>query len=419
MTRALTVWWNDAPVGVLRLDENGDLAFQYEAAWLADDRRTPISLSLPKQDGPFGRAQTRPFFAGLLPEEGTRQAVARILGVSRENDFGLLEGLGGDVAGALTLWPEGEPPPSEAVEAPPVALSEAELERILFELPRRPLLAGEGGVRLSLAGAQPKLPVVQVDGGLALPLWGQPTTHILKPAPRDYPTFPDNEAFCMRLAASLGLMVAEVSPLSAGAQRCLLVRRYDRVQDADGRLRRLHQEDFCQALGVTPEHKYASERGPDFRRSFDLLRRAVRPPAPAVLALLDAALFNLIIGNADAHGKNFSLLHTDDGLRLAPLYDLLCTAFYPEVHVNLAMRMGGRSRLEEFTRQTLTEFAAQVGMGAPWVRRRAGALADQARAAAPGVAETLGAEGSDPAVLKALVDLVTRRADVVRSLVAA
>lgn len=419
MTQALRVWWDGAPVGLLRLDENGDLAFQYEATWLADERRPPISLSLLKQDGPFGRAQTRPFFAGLLPEEGPRQAVARILGVSRENDFGLLEGLGGDVAGALTLWPEGEPPPSEEVEAPPVALSEAELERILLDLPRRPLLAGEGGVRLSLAGAQPKLPVVQVDGGLALPLPGQPTTHILKPAPKDYPTFPDNEAFCMRLAASLGLTVAEASPLSAGAQRCLLVRRYDRVQDADGRLRRLHQEDFCQALGVTPEHKYASERGPDFRRSFDLIRRAVRPPAPAVLALLDAALFNLIIGNADAHGKNFSLLHTDDGLRLAPLYDLLCTASYPEVHANMAMRMGGRSRLEDFTRQTFTDFAVQVGVGAPWVRRRAGDLGDRAQSAAAGVAEALRTEGADPAVLKALVDLISRRADVVRSLVAA
>lgn len=129
---------------------------------------------LPGQDAPFGRAQTRPFFAGLLPEDGPRQAVARVLGVSRENDFGLLQGLGGDVAGGLTLWPEGESPPSEEIAAPHVALDDVELERVLLELPRRPLMAGEGGVRLSLAGAQPKLPVVQVDGGLALPLRASP-----------------------------------------------------------------------------------------------------------------------------------------------------------------------------------------------------------------------------------------------------
>lgn len=418
MTRALTVWWDDAPVGALRLDENGDLAFAYDAGWLADDRCPAISLSLPKQGAPFGRARTRPFFAGLLPEEGPRQAVARILGVSRENDFRLLEGLGGDVAGALSLWPEGEFPAVHDDDAPVQPLPEKELERILQDLPRRPLMAGEGGVRLSLAGAQPKLPVVLADGQVALPGAGQPTTHILKPAPKEYPTFPENEVFCMRLAAALGLDVAHAEPLRAGDQTCLLVQRYDRARESDGRLRRLHQEDFCQALGVTPEHKYASERGPDFRRSFDLLRQAIRPPAPAVLALLDAALFNLIIGNADAHGKNFSLLHTDEGLRLAPLYDLLCTTFYPEVHGNMAMRMGGRSRLEDFTPDTLTDFAAQIGVGASWVRRRAVALADHAREAAPAVARKLGDAGSDAIVLDALVRIVTGRSDVVRALVA-
>ena len=268
------------------------------------------------------------------------------------------------MAGAISFWPQGEsvPTPDTAGTARPV--DDAEFADILDRLPRRPLLAGEAGIRLSLAGTQPKLPVVVDGDAIALPAPGQPTTHIIKPASKEYPTFPENEALCMRLVAELGLDVARVGLRRADPHLFLLVERYDRVPSEKG-LRRIHQEDFCQALGITPEHKYAAERGPNFRSSFALLRAAARVPASAVLALADAALFNVIIGNADAHGKNFSLLYADDGVRLAPLYDLLSTSFYPEVHANMAMRMGGVSRLEDFTPETLGGFAGQVGISAP------------------------------------------------------
>ncbi len=416
MNRALTVWWDGVEVGVLALNAHGDMTFRYADAWVEDPAAPPISVFLPKQREAFGRAQTRPFFAGLLPEEAPREAAARTLGVSRQNDFGLLEGLGGDVAGALTLWPAGEAVPKSDPAAAPRVMDEKALAEILQTLPRRPLLAGEKGVRLSLAGAQPKLPVV-VDGGeIALPAPGQPTTHIIKPAPREYPTFPENEAFCMRLAAGLGLEAAPVRLGRAGDHPYLLVERYDRAGDGAGGLRRLHQEDFCQALGVTPEHKYASEGGPGFRASFDLLRRATRVPARAVLALLDAALFNLIIGNADAHGKNFSLLYAPDGLRLAPLYDLLCTAFYPEVHVNMAMRMGGVSRLEDFDDRTLPAFAEQTQTAAPYVRRRARDLARRVGEASTRVVMRLSEEGAASGAIGSVADLVRKRAETVAAL---
>src|SRR3954462_703088 len=112
MIKSLSVWWDGFLVGALRIDEHGDLAFAYGAEWLAAPHRPAISISLPKRVEPFNRRETRPFFAGLLPEEGQRDAVARALGVSKANDFRLLERLGGDVAGALTLWPEGDAPPS-------------------------------------------------------------------------------------------------------------------------------------------------------------------------------------------------------------------------------------------------------------------------------------------------------------------
>lgn len=375
MTRALTVWWEGVSVGTLRIDVHGELSFGYDAGWLEDAGKPAISVSLPKQAEPFNRRQTRPFFAGLLPEEAQREGAAHALGVSSGNDFRLLEGLGGDVAGALTLWPEGEVPPQSPELGATEPLSDESLVAILERLPSRPMLAGEQGLRLSLAGAQQKLPVVLVNGRIALPAPGQASTHILKPAIPRLSGSTANEALAMRLAAACGLRAADVEPRRTWDREYLLIARSDREVCADGRIRRLHQEDFCQALGISPENKYAAEGGPIFRDSFGLVRSACARPAPALLRLLDAAIFNVIVGNADAHGKNYSLLYGPDGVDLAPLYDLLCTAAWPEVHAKLAMKVAKRATLEEFTSDTWIDFGAEIGMGPPFVRRRAGVLA--------------------------------------------
>ena len=410
MNRALTVWWDEREVGELGLNDHGNMTFRYAPVWLEDPSAPAISASLPKRPDAFNRARTRPFFAGLLPEEGPRTEAARALGVSQQNDFGLLEGLGGDVAGALTLWPRGVAPPVPGPDDEAIVQGEAALATILDTLPRRPLLAGEQGIRLSLAGAQPKVPVVLVDGVVALPAPGQPTTHIIKPAPTEYPTFPENEAFCMRLAGELGLDVAPVEIRQVRDRRYLLVERYDRVR-RDGVAGRLHQEDFCQALGFMPEHKYAAEQGPNFQDSFGLLRRATRVPARAILNLIDAALFNLIIGNADAHGKNFSLLYAPEGPRLAPLYDLLSTSFYPNVHAKMAMRMGEAARLEEITPQALNAFAAQAAVAAPFVRRRALDLARTAGPATVQVVRRLASEGFGTKAVESVAEHVRARSE--------
>ncbi|MFN3229325.1 MAG: type II toxin-antitoxin system HipA family toxin [Asticcacaulis sp.] len=309
MNRALCVWWQGTVVGDLILNEHGDLDFVYATAWLDDATRPPISASLPKRAEPFNRRQTRPFYSGLLPEEAVLESVARKLGLSRTNDFQLLRALGGEVAGALSLWPKGEVPPIYDEEARKAALSDDELIALLDELPKRPFLAGEEGLRLSLAGAQAKLPVVLVDDRIALPVAGQPTTHILKPPIPRFSATTENEAFAMQLAAAVRLDVAPAVPQKVRDRTYLLVTRYDRGRDARGYTTRLHQEDFCQAMGIPPEHKYAAEDSPTFRTSFELLRRVATRPAIETLKLLDAAIFNLIVGNADAHGKNFSLLY--------------------------------------------------------------------------------------------------------------
>lgn len=314
MTRSLTVWWDSEVVGSLALDRHCAMRFAYAPRWLTDDSAPPLSFSLPKRQTSFSTRECLPFFEGLLPEGAQRDAVAAALGVSPGNTFELLAELGAEVAGAIALWPEGEAPPSGSATDPPEPLSDEALVRLLDTIRTRPFLAARrGSLRLSLAGAQSKMPVIAIDGAVALPSPGRPSTHILKPSSARFPAITENEAFAMRLATRMGLSVAPVQPGVVANRSFLLVERYDRRGGGDGTIKRLHQEDFCQALGVPPARKYASEGGPTFARCFELVRRVCTRPAREVLKLLDAAILQMLLGNADAHGKNYSLLARPDG----------------------------------------------------------------------------------------------------------
>jgi serine/threonine-protein kinase HipA len=406
MTGRLSVWWDGRISGCLYLGPDGETLFAYDADWLADLKAPALSFSLPKQAEPFKRSAVQAFFGGILPEEGQRTAIARALGVSADNEFRLLEYLGGEVAGALTLLPEGETPASPS-DATPKLLNDDALVQLLDHLPLRPMLAGEDGLRLSLAGAQSKLPVLVIDGQIALPAPGQPTSHILKPPISRFEGTTENEYFCMSLASAIGLDVAPVEMRVVADRSFLLVTRYDRAIGAGGILTRLHQEDFAQALGVPSHRKYASEGGPIFPDCFALLRRAATRPAREILKLLDAAIFNLIIGNADAHAKNFSLLHNgrDGGgaVTLAPLYDLLSTVLYPNLHVKLAMKIGGKAVLEDIELRHWERFAAEAQIGAPFVRARIKQLCNAVIDAVDGEFARGLPSGSDFSVVKALV----------------
>lgn len=410
-TRALDIWWDWRLVGQLTQNQHGELGFAYAPDWLQNEDAPPLSASLPKRAEPFTRRECRPFFGGLLPEEGQRDAVAQALGVSRGNDFALLDRLGGDVAGALQLLPPGETPTSPALDQRPTPLDDAGLVRVLDALLVRPLLAGEEGLRLSLAGAQSKVPVVLVDSAVALPAPGQPTTHILKLPISRFPATTENEAVVMRLAAAVGLDVAPVEPRVVRDRTFLLVQRYDRARSDDGSVRRIHQEDFCQVLGVPPETKYASEGGPTFKDCFGLLRRVAARPAVDILKLLDAVIFNVIAGNADAHGKNFSILYDGEGPRLAPLYDLLATVAYPELSPKFAMRIGKRATLAEMDAKGWTAFAADAGVGLPLVRRRVGEMSESVIARAQEAASELVRPGIDEAALSRFAAMVIDRAE--------
>jgi len=376
MAKSLTVWWNGDVVGKLVLNQYGEPEFTYAGGWLARTDAKPVSASLPLQPEPFGRRVCLPFFEGLLPEASQRTAVARVLGISELNEFRLLEKLGGEVAGAIEIWPE-EVRYEGVDSSRPGALTENEIIALINHLPTRPMLAGnEYGYRHSLAGAQSKLPVVSTDGDIALPVPGQPTTHILKPEIERIEGTTENEAFCMRLGTMIGLDVANIECRSIGDKRFLLIERYDRQVDEEGHIKRLHQEDFCQALGIISMRKSASDGGPVFRDCFDLLRRVTTRPAKETLSLLDAALYNAVIGNADAHGKNFSLLYHVDRTELAPLYDLLSTVAYPDLSQRFSMKIGGRSTLEELHPGDFDKFAKDIRIRAPFIRQRLGEIAN-------------------------------------------
>ena len=409
-TRALTVWWDAKPVGKLTMDIHGDLGFAYAASWLAGPEARPISQSLPLREEAFSRRECLPFFEGILPEESQRQIAAAALGVSERNEFRLLEHLGGEVAGALSLWPEGVDPPTLNGPFEPKLLSDKALRARIDELPKRPLLAGEEGLRLSLAGAQAKLPVIVMEEGIALPAPGQPTTHILKPPITRFEGTTENEAYAMRLASRIGLNVADVDIGRAGGKIFLLVTRYDRTVLPDGSVKRLHQEDFCQALGYTSARKYASDGGPVFRDLFALLRRAATRPAIEVLKLFDAAIFNLIIGNADAHGKNYSLLY-DSRTELSPLYDLLSTVAYPELSPNLAMKIARRAKLEDIETRDWARFAEETGLTEPFIRRQIKALCTRVLEEAGGVAGGFDLEPEERDTMARSEGLVSGRAE--------
>ena len=356
MTR-LVVWLAETQVGELIRKPNGNLQFRYNK----DYKGPPVSQALPVQAEAHPHASSRAVFGGLLPEGSVRTALAKSIGVSETNDFGLLEEVGGDCAGAIVLLPEGSMP-----EKHPrfTYVDEPTLDRLIKELPRRPLaIHAEEGIRLSLAGAQSKLPVIiDRQHRMALPTnSAAPTTHILKPEPAHFPGLVNNEAFCTDLARACDIQAPKINKATTvTGTKFLVVERYDRNLLTQP-IQRLHQEDFCQALGRPSDKKYQSEGGPSVVECVRLIRKSTAVPAQDLPRLIQALIFNWIIGNCDAHAKNYSLLYNSGAPVLAPFYDLVSTAIYPEITTRLAMNIGGARRLDEIMPESWMQLAEAVG----------------------------------------------------------
>lgn len=321
--RALVALINDQKIGELH-EVNGLWSFQYSRDWLNSPQRFALSPKLPLDAAPLvDGASLRPvqwYFDNLLPEDAQRTLLAGDAKLDRADAFGLLAHYGAESAGSLTLLP-----PEAAAQTPGKLrlLTDADLSARIQQLPNVPLTHA-AVKRMSLAGAQHKLAVVLRDDKLFEPSGALPSTHILKPEHTggDYPHSVINEWFVMRLARRVGLAVPEVHRRYV-PQPVYLVDRFDRLLDGT-EWKRLHAIDACQLLGLSGTYKYVEGSV----ENLAAIANACRSPAVARTRLFSWLVFNLLAGNGDAHLKNLSFLVSNEGVQLAPHYDLLSTACY-------------------------------------------------------------------------------------------
>jgi serine/threonine-protein kinase HipA len=370
----------DDPVGVLVRDDRGAVAFAYKAEYVSDPDATALSLSLPLSPEPYEDVVTRPFFDNLLQEHYS--ALADIMareGLARDDIAGLLLHLGKDCAGALSVLPMGAPP----VKLPgdydhdysPIA--PGRLEAIVDSLHKSRRLPEGTEDPSPLAGVQSKIALtVLPDGRLAEPNpgTGAPTTHILKVPDQEHLQDARLEAEAMDLSRALGFETAEAVVTPVANINALLVTRFDRGLDRQGKIVRIHQEDFAQALGLPASLKY-ERRGVEGRR-YDVsgIRRvleATNDPVGEKDRFIRATLFDLLIGNADGHAKNFALLfERGQRPRVAPRYDILPTRLDDSLTDELAYSIGPARRIEEISAQDFEEFLRVMGVDGSAARRR-------------------------------------------------
>lgn len=362
--RKLHCWLGDARVAELTARKPWELHVRYTDEAL--DRwatNTPLlSCSLPVQR----RAQNAtPFFRGLLPEGSHLLALAHLAGLATNDLYGLLARYGRDVAGALVITTSDDPPEPSDWSLEPYTDESLAAEIMGLD---NDALGVHADSELSIAGLQNKILLVELDGGRwGRPVRGHPSTHILKVDDAGHPGLIGVEAQGLRLAERVGLSQLAPRTMTIAGYPCLVVRRYDR-ELVGGSIQRIHQEDACQALGIDPQAargraKYESSGGPSYRRIASLLATYARDEEAELTALTRAMTFMFLIGNADAHGKNISLLHDGVGrIRLAPLYDTVPTVLWPNLRATSAMSVNGIVALDRITLHDLATEASSWGL---------------------------------------------------------
>jgi serine/threonine-protein kinase HipA len=400
-------------IGTLERAVGTDYIFAYAPPVVAEAGEGAIVLSnsLPIRTEAYGPIETRTFFDGLLPEESRRNEIARELRIDAGDGYALLAEIGRDCAGAVVIVPEGiDVGPDKGSVA---WLDDAELHDLVERLPTRPLGVTRRGrrMRLSLAGVQRKLTLIRTGSGqFGEPQVDAPSTHLIKPQyGEEYPDLAYNEVFCMRVAGCAGLPVAETQLVTVGGRPCLLSTRFDRSSDGIATTR-LHQEDACQALGVPSNLKYETHGGPGFRQLRELLLEIGR--GADVETVVRAAACNFVLGNSNAHGKNFAILFAELGRRLAPLYDIVCTAVY-DLEEGMAMSIGDAAEPEAVTRMDWVDMSYDCDLPAEPFLAIVREMAVRVRDCAESVARLAHAEGWHAPVIDQVVEVARRRSALV------
>lgn len=398
--KILTVRLNKTFVGYLEQNLQGKFVFTY-----AQNAKQPLSLSLPIRPEPYEDKECRGFFEGLLPEgEQVRAEVGKKYGINPKNEFSLLKAIGYDCAGAISFDNYEENPcnyKNEFIKISGKIFTNSTLEEYINELPLKPLLTNSDGLRLSLAGAQDKMAVILLNNQVALPAINVPTTHIIKPAIKHIENSIENEYICLKVAEKAGLNVCNAEIRETENLKYLLIKRYDR-ETIDNKVRRIHQEDFCQAKNIASTFKYEREGGIKISDCFELLKNT-RTPLPNTIELIKRIIFNYLIGNADAHGKNFSLLYTDNGITFAPTYDILCTAIYPSLTKQMAMKIGGHYEMEKIYPRHWEKMANTVGINYKQLEKL---ILEQAHTLPSIIADTI--DNSTNCIGNQILDFVTK-----------
>lgn len=416
MSRTLVTLLGGAAAGIAEQSTRGDLSFRYERTWQDSALSYPLSLSMSLVESEHGDAQIRSFMEGLLPDnEAVLQLWARRFGASPRNPFSLLNHVGEDVAGAVQFV---TPKRVEelAVASPEISwLTERKVANRL-----RQLIADNTSWHdvvdagyFSLAGAQPKTALLY-DGKR----WGVPsgriaTTHIFKPPALDYPALAENEHLCLNVAREIGLPAARSHVMRFENQVALVAERYDRIPG--GEIVRVHQEDFCQALAVSPSIKYEAEGGPGVAAMAAVIRSYSSAPTEDLRTFIRSIAFHWGMGAPDAHAKNYSVLIAPGGqVRLAPLYDIITVLPYRQRFylnkIRLAMRVGGEYRMRYIRPRHWLRLADECGLAGEFVLKD---IAEVLNALPAAVAECCARgrdDGFDKSFLKLFEESITKHA---------
>lgn len=358
----LNVFFGNKKAGSLESTENRGVIFVYDENYLNDKN------SLPLQREEVPQKQCIPFFSGLLPEEDSRKKIADYLHVSETSTLKLLEALGGECAGVISILSEDEDNSFSKETSYKLdsknyeLLDDNRLSEFIEKMNTRPLIKADDKLRLSLAGAQEKLALAKINGEWYLPLNGAPSTHILKPARTgSLSSLAQNEYICMKLAKSFGLPVPDVDLLKIAGKDVFVIERYDRIKETDS-IQRLHQEDFCQALGIMSTSKYQNDGGPGIADIFKTILKVCTVPALESQKFLRYVLFNYVMGNCDSHGKNYSLLYKNNRIELSPLYDVVSTIIYSGLTEKLSMKIGKHYEIQKVTQEDFSLLAESLNI---------------------------------------------------------
>jgi serine/threonine-protein kinase HipA len=403
----LNVYLSSECVGDLVSDERERLTFTYNAHALAHADRCQLSVRLPVREEPFDDRDSAPFFENLLPEAETRNLLALAGRFDPSETVRLLGSIGGECAGAVSLWPEDHPPPAEDDYSD---LS-AESVRLLFD-------EAQGGTdqylrahiqgRQSMSGAQDKLVFLKKGGSYYLPLNGAASNVLVKKERARFPGLLQNELACLRLMKSAGMPTVE-SGVCSLAPELFETHRYDRVEQGEDSIMRVHQEDFCQASGRRPTQKYESEGGPGLADMKEIIRKHSVFPLEDLDYLLRWAVCNGLIGNNDGHAKNLSLLYQSEGLRLAPAYDVVCTEAYTFLDKKLAISLGGRPNVAALDRAAIDKLARSLDQSSRAITAVLREVAERLHGSVTEVMDEVADLAGRHEALSVVADLVTQR----------